>query len=349
MQPIVGMQSNHGPLNENQEKVLQRVIKEDSLSHFRDLLSTIATEKAQLYTFESAVKQNAQAITHTISQYLKDRFLILAARHGSQYVAEFLTQPHIYQYSSVTETAFYDALKKKHFKIAELFLNRGTDINQLTYDVFDEELSDLCKEETKKKTLLHHLVYRGDEEDIPTMRWLLAHGADPDKPSTDGDHPLHDIVWDEFGTVELLCDHGADPNARNSKGNTSLMTCITSGGTWNHQESKAVIEIITAGADLDAQNSEGDTALHLAVQEDNPCTALILLHYGASKEICDNKQRTPYAFLQERLKCRSTAIKHNWTNVDELKALLSNPVLPPLPQIAMAAQEAIRKKKVKLL
>ncbi|KAJ5470236.1 hypothetical protein N7530_007593 [Penicillium desertorum] len=48
--------------------------------------------------------------------------------------------------------------------------------------------------------------------DIPVMKELLAHGADPDFSDILGDRPLLAfILYGNYEAVELLIDHGADP------------------------------------------------------------------------------------------------------------------------------------------
>lgn len=342
------MQSSHPFLAEEHAKALQAAIQEDSPEKFHNLLSYVGIEGAQLRAFECAVKLKARKIISTISQTLKEKFLILAARHRSLLVTEFLTQPTIYQYSPATETAFYEALKKKHFATAKLLIDKGININRLTHDIFDEYSS--VDNVSEQKTLLHHLIYDG-EENIPFIKWLLEQGADPDKPSLEGNHPLHDTVWDEFAIVELLCDYGADPNARNARGNTTLMEFIRCGKSWGHEESRGIIQLIAAGANVNAQNSTGATALHLAVIEGNPCAALILLHFGASQEIRDKNQHIPCEVLLDNEFIQRNLIQYLQAppiEYHEFKALFSNPILPKLHKKAVETQEAIKKKKVKL-
>ncbi|CAN5149750.1 hypothetical protein BH09DEP1_BH09DEP1_4310 [soil metagenome] len=337
--------ANAEALQMMQSKELQRAINEDSVKKFLNCISA-CDEKTRLKAFRAAVIQKADAITHNIPSHLKDQLLVCAAaKHKSRTVTEFLTQLPTYQYSAITDDAFFEALNAKHFKIAKVLLDRGANMNRLTHDIFEEDPSDSDNDE--RKTLLHHAVYDGDEDRIPLIKWLLEQGADPDTPSLAGDSPLHDIAWDEDAASELLCDHGADPNARDSKGNTALMSYITSGSTWDHKESKCLVQIIEAGANINARNNYGETALHLAAWEGNSCTASILLHYGADKEICDNDNHTPY---QHTFLVRFNLTRYLLSNPANvaIRALLSNPILPPLPQIAVKTQKAIKKKKSKI-
>lgn len=60
-------------------------------------------------------------------------------------------------------------------------------------------------------------------EGLPTVRWLLRHGASPDLATKDGTTPLFKAVANRVVPMaELLLDAGADPARPGKKGETPL-------------------------------------------------------------------------------------------------------------------------------
>lgn len=317
---LFAMDSDHASkLKKELPKELQQAIEEDSLENFLSYIST-NTGKNRLKAFRTAVIQKAHAITHNIPTDLKDQLLVLAARHGSQTVARFLTRLNTYQYSPITDYAFFEALKTQHLKIAKLLLDKGANINHRVKDGVCDQV-----------TLLHHFILDDfNDNNFAIIKWLLDQGADPDLVSSESDVPLQDAE-DELPIVELLCDHGADPNKRDDVGDITLINFC--GIFLHNEEIQIMIQLLKAGTDINAKNSQGRTFLHKATQANNITAALILLHHGASKEIIDKNEKFPGDYI----------------HTHEMRILFNSPTLPPLPKAVQNAQLAIQKKKIKLL
>ncbi len=108
--------------------------------------------------------------------------------------------------------------------------------------------------------------------DVELMRFLIAHGADPNLPNEDDTTPLMaatglDLyaLGENPGTVEeiaaavtLCLELGANPNAVNADDNTPLHGAASSGATG------AIQLLADAGAKLDARNRRGWTPLRVA-------------------------------------------------------------------------------------
>lgn len=134
--------------------------------------------------------------------------------------------------------------------------------------------------------------------DTPTMRLLLAHGADPTIAAKDGTTPLiiasglarvpnETRVPEErvLEGVSLLLDLGNDINTPNASGNAALHAATMAG------LDKVVRYLVARGASVNAKNKNGETPLKLANGfEDSalffmhPSTAALLTELGGRIE-----------------------------------------------------------------
>jgi ankyrin repeat protein len=110
--------------------------------------------------------------------------------------------------------------------------------------------------------------------DLDTMRLLLAHGADPNRPSDDHTTPLiaaatgqgarfaggQERPEPEFVEAIRLCvEKGADINAANDRGDTPMHAAAQRGADL-------IVQFLADhGAKLDAKNKSGRTPLDLAL------------------------------------------------------------------------------------
>lgn len=100
----------------------------------------------------------------------------------------------------------YYALTLDHFNIAEKILEYYPDINKIYFD---------------RRSLLTYFV--GLYTNIPAVKFLLEHKANPNKRDKNGDYPINcTIIYD---IIKLLLKYGADPNKKDHHGYTILMTC----------------------------------------------------------------------------------------------------------------------------
>jgi len=112
--------------------------------------------------------------------------------------------------------------------------------------------------------------------DVQSVQALLAHGANPSQPITDGSTPLMAAAGlgapraddeevtdageraDPVDVIALLVAKGADVNAANNIGNTALHYAAQRGTT-------PIIQVLAAkGAKFDVKNKRGQTAVDLA-------------------------------------------------------------------------------------
>jgi ankyrin repeat protein len=99
-------------------------------------------------------------------------------------------------------------------------------------------------------------VFQGSEE---LIRYMLDRGAEVNKPSFDGDTPLHGVCYvGKIGVMRILKEFGANSGAKNMDGKIPLHCMIESGGI----EKQNKIEAIKAyknlfGIDLAATDNNG--------------------------------------------------------------------------------------------
>ncbi|MEI7580455.1 MAG: ankyrin repeat domain-containing protein, partial [bacterium] len=109
-------------------------------------------------------------------------------------------------------------------------------------------------------TIIHKILREGG---IPEQVYeaLSAHRDLIATPNSDGNAPLHYVVW-HGGNVflaQMLLDLGANVNGKNTLGYTPLLFAIIQG-------SDAMVDLLLGrGADVSVINSHGLTYLHLAI------------------------------------------------------------------------------------
>lgn len=105
------------------------------------------------------------------------------------------------------------------------------------------------------------------------VRWLLAHGAQPNRPERQWS-PLHYAAFaGHQEIVELLLAAGADINARSTNGSTVLMMAVREG----HAE--LARRLLAAGADPSLRNEAEEDALQWAMRHG---------HYALARALADD-------------------------------------------------------------
>ena len=199
------------------------------------------------------------------------------------------------------------ALRRKHFKVAELLHQYGADINVRN---------------KSENTPLHPACVGGSLE---IVEWLLNHGVDVDVQGRNGYGPLHraatsgqlhtcqmliernadihkrtrfgstplhvaaspnSLTRDQVDIMQVLLDHGADPNARDNSGSTPLHS-----SSWKQNNgydgTVGTVEgtrlLLKHGAIIDAENNEGKTPLQHALDYRRGEIAACLREHGATR------------------------------------------------------------------
>ena len=123
--------------------------------------------------------------------------------------------------------------------------------------------------------------------DLPTLRILLQHGANPNLADKDGNTPMIDAISapDALAIVSFLVAHGAKINAQNQAGQTALMVAA------GDQNTALMTRLLALGADPNIQDKEGATALFDATTVTYSISLNKFIHPGTTKEFI----QTPFS------------------------------------------------------
>jgi ankyrin repeat protein len=112
-------------------------------------------------------------------------------------------------------------------------------------------------------------VFQGSEE---LIRYMIERGAEINKPSFDGDTPLHGVCYvGRIGVMSILKEFGANSGAKNMDGKIPLHCMIESGGIEKQNKIAAIkayknlFEIDLAATDNNGISIERD--LHSVFNE----------------------------------------------------------------------------------
>ena len=89
--------------------------------------------------------------------------------------------------------------------------------------------------------------------------------------------------------VELLLDHGADINIRDKDGKTALMLMYSHSLNEDNDITRLLLE---RGADTNIRDKNGKTALMYATEMGDVIAVILLLKYGANKDIRNGLRQT---------------------------------------------------------
>jgi ankyrin repeat protein len=152
--------------------------------------------------------------------------------------------------------ASYYNFNSPYDKSAEDKKDRATAVNVLR--VLSEAGADLKAADNEGVTPLHVAARAGYVE---TLRFLLDHGGDPNRPNAKRETPLFlSIVafLDRFPKVKLLIAKGANVNSPGPGGTTPLMLAAKT------RSREVLLYLLQQKADANAVDEVGSTALNLA-------------------------------------------------------------------------------------
>lgn len=204
------------------------------------------------------------------------------------------------------QTAFSRAMNNPHYdacntdanalEIMALLLDKGADVNiERPYSVFGEKYTSTP------------LTRAADCLEIDLVKFLLEHGADPNKTSMHGRDYNETALSNAYehggrkdkAIIELLLDSGADINIPGSFWGTIL------GYAVKYKDIDEVQWILDRKADVNVPNCEKRTPLHWAVREGKDDVAKLLIKYGANVNATDKFNDTP---LFDAVEQNSTAL-----------------------------------------
>ena len=226
------------------------------------------------------------------------------------------------------KTALTLAAGKGHWKVIELLIEKGADVN-FGKDEFGVETAlhkvsrldvsmEVIKLLTKKgadvnaigvdgRTALHCL---SGQAHFAGVKFLIENGANVNAKDFNDYTALHlasnyayipGSDLDTLKVIKILIESGADIEARaqGKMGWTALhyAACAQEGedgeGSVQRDQLDIVKLLIELGADINAQNGNGWTALHFAVDGDQLKIAKFLIEQGADAKIKNNNGKTP--------------------------------------------------------
>lgn len=214
------------------------------------------------------------------------------------------------------EYPIHAAVKSKSFKMVELLIEAGANINQGS-----EETGSM-----RGYTAAHYAARNGD---VDSILLLAKHKADFRREAADHWQPIHCAA---FGGKRLamlaLLDNGADIHAKNQHGHTALVYAV------NHGRTADVRELLARGASLEINDPNGDSLLHQCfhyqmsklfegeyeIPEVQLDVAVVLANVGCPIESKNNDGNTADYYLKEDIPSFTNVLKILSCNAEKMKS-----------------------------
>ncbi len=202
----------------------------------------------------AAIKEREYNIIQTLLDYHPDlintknkdgnTLLHIAAEEGQIEIAELFIEKglDVNALGAVDKTPLHSAVAYNQLKMVKFLIHKKADVNAKTF---------------YKDTPLQYAVSRGNL--LEMLPVLIAAGAKVnDNKDFQEWSPLHWAIYENRGhMMQCLLDHGADPNLTDKCGNTPLMGAAT----WDCLEMAIhLLQIKGNEINLNAKNKEGQTA-----------------------------------------------------------------------------------------
>jgi len=158
-----------------------------------------------------------------------DTALMMAARTGKPDAIKVLLDhgAQVNQTNPRAQTALMWAVSEKNAAAAKLLIDRGADVNAKTNPLPPPRKLDLIFSAPTPAGGMAALLFAARQNDLASVKALLAGGADINLTSADGSTALLVAIINEHNELaEFLMDHGADPNLADDKGRAALYTAI---------------------------------------------------------------------------------------------------------------------------
>ena len=200
--------------------------------------------------------------------------------------------PLIYAIKHTCKNAFNITHPIIDINIIELLLEYKADCEAPVSIGFN--LHELKCIDTNTTALCYCCYYSYENATYDTVKLLLKHGADVNRPDLNGNRPLHYAVRGTYGEryelVKLLLDYGADIEKYNPE--CPPLAAITYGGTVSQKIIKLLIE---HGANFETRSSEGLTTLHCSIRREPTYINYInfILDQGANLHATTTDGKTP--------------------------------------------------------
>jgi len=254
-----------------------------------------------------------------------DTALLMAARTGKVDAIKVLLDhgAQVNQTNPRGQTALMFAAAEKNAAAAQLLAQRGANVNAKTNPLPPPRKLDLIFSAPTPAGGMTALLFAARQNDLASVKALLAAGADVNLTSADGTSPLLVAIVNEHNTLaRYLLEHGADPNLADDKGRAALYAAIDMRNLeWSTRpappEKDAVDSVqligslLSHGANPNARltkklplrgqpsfdgrwaNQAGATPFWRAAQSDDVTVMRLLLEHKADASIASADHTTP--------------------------------------------------------